>query len=101
MSKTNNHKDFLDIAQWSRDDLVALLTLAAELKAEPAKFSQALAGKSLAMIFKKSSTRTRVSFEVGMFQLGGQAIFMSSTHTQVGRGEPLKDTARVLSRYVD
>ena len=95
------NKDFLDLAQWSRDELESLLTLAAELKAAPAKFSQVLAGKSLAMIFKKSSTRTRVSFEVGMFQLGGQAIFMSSAHTQVGRGEPLKDTARVLSRYVD
>ncbi|MEA1923969.1 MAG: ornithine carbamoyltransferase [Pseudomonadota bacterium] len=94
-------KDFLDLAQWSRDELESLLTLAAELKAAPEKFSQILAGKSLAMIFKKSSTRTRVSFEVGMFQLGGQAVFMSSAHTQVGRGEPLEDTARVLSRYVD
>ena len=94
-------KDFLDLAQWSRDELESLLTLAAELKAAPEKFSQILAGKSLAMIFKKSSTRTRVSFEVGMFQLGGQAVFMSSAHTQIGRGEPLEDTARVLSRYVD
>ena len=101
MSKADNLKDFLDLAQWSRSELGALLDLAADLKAAPEKFSQALAGKSLAMIFKKSSTRTRVSFEVGMFQLGGQAIFMSSAHTQVGRGEPLKDTARVLSRYVD
>lgn len=101
MSKTDNLKDFLDLGQWSRSRLSALLELAAELKARPDKFSKSLAGKSLAMIFKKSSTRTRVSFEVGMFQLGGQAIFMSSTHTQVGRGEPLKDTARVLSRYVD
>ncbi len=95
------NKDFLDLAQWSRDELESLLTLATELKAAPEKFSQILAGKSLAMIFKKSSTRTRVSFEVGMFQLGGQAVFMSSAHTQVGRGEPLEDTARVLSRYVD
>jgi ornithine carbamoyltransferase len=94
-------KDFLDLAQWSRDELESLLTLATELKAAPEKFSQILAGKSLAMIFKKSSTRTRVSFEVGMFQLGGQAVFMSSAHTQIGRGEPLEDTARVLSRYVD
>ena len=101
MSKAKRLKDFLDLAQWSRTDLESLLTLAAELKATPEKFSQVLAGKSLAMIFKKSSTRTRVSFEVGMFQLGGQAIFMSSAQTQVGRGEPLKDTARVLSRYVD
>jgi len=101
MPENSKMKDFLDLTQWSRSRLEDLLDLAAELKRNPAKFSQALAGKSLAMIFKKSSTRTRVSFEVGMFQLGGQAIFMSSTHTQVGRGEPLEDTARVLSRYVD
>ena len=101
MSEKCKLKNFLDLAQWSRSDLDGVLALAAELKADPDKFSQRLAGKSLAMIFKKSSTRTRVSFEVGMFQLGGQAIFMSSTHTQVGRGEPLEDTARVLSRYVD
>ncbi len=101
MSKSDNPKNFIDLVDWSRSELGALLNLAAELKLAPEKFSQALAGKSLAMIFKKSSTRTRVSFEVGMFQLGGQAIFMSSANTQVGRGEPLKDTARVLSRYVD
>lgn len=101
MSEKRKPNNFLDLAQWSRSELEEVLALAAELKADPAKFSKSLAGKSLAMIFKKSSTRTRVSFEVGMFQLGGQAIFMSSAHTQVGRGEPLEDTARVLSRYVD
>jgi len=101
MPENSKMKDFLDLTQWSRSELETLLDLAAELKRNPAKFSRSLEGKSLAMIFKKSSTRTRVSFEVGMFQLGGQAIFMSSTHTQVGRGEPLEDTARVLSRYVD
>ncbi|MBN2809492.1 MAG: ornithine carbamoyltransferase [Deltaproteobacteria bacterium] len=101
MSNSTTPKHFLDLAQWSRRELGAVLELAAELKAAPEMFAGALAGKSLAMIFKKSSTRTRVSFEVGMFQLGGQAIFMSATHTQVGRGEPLPDTARVLSRYVD
>jgi ornithine carbamoyltransferase len=62
---------------------------------------QPLAGKTLAMIFEKSSTRTRVSFEVGAFQLGGHALFLSSRDIQIGRGEPLKDTARVLSRYID
>ncbi len=98
---SEKRKNFLDLAQWSRQNLDEVLALATELKADPGKFSQSLAGKSLAMIFKKSSTRTRVSFEVGMFQLGGQAIFMSSAHTQVGRGEPLEDTARVLSRYVN
>src|SRR5690349_24588175 len=60
-----------------------------------------LAGKTLAMIFAKSSTRTRVSFEVGAFQLGGQALFLSPRDVQLGRGEPVADTARVLSRYVD
>src|SRR3972149_1955793 len=60
-----------------------------------------LAGKSLAMVFAKSSTRTRVSFEVGTFQLGGQALFLSSRDIQLGRGEPIADTARVLSRYGD
>lgn len=101
MSEPGKPENFLDLAQWSLSELEELLGLAAELKADPQNFSRTLAGKSLAMIFKKASTRTRVSFEVGMFQLGGQAIFMSSAHTQVGRGEPLEDTARVLSRYVD
>jgi ornithine carbamoyltransferase len=60
-----------------------------------------LAGKSLAMIFEKASTRTRISFETGMYELGGQGIFLSPNETQIGRGEPVKDTARVLERYVD
>ena len=60
-----------------------------------------LNGQSLGMIFQKSSTRTRVSFEVGMYQLGGQALFLSSNDLQIGRGEPVQDTARVLSRYLD
>ena len=71
------------------------------MKANPKKYRDALKGQTLAMIFEKSSTRTRVSFEVGMFQLGGHALFLSSRDIQLGRGEPIYDTAKVLSRYVD
>src|SRR5256886_7438700 len=78
-----------------------IFRLAAEMKKQPAKFNRALDGQTLAMIFEKSSTRTRVSFEVGMFQLGGHALFLSARDIQLGRGEPIYDTAKVLSRYVD
>ena len=96
-------RDFLSFKDWSRDDLDSILKRAIELKDMQRKgvVYHPLAGKTLAMIFEKSSTRTRVSFEVGMFQLGGHAIFMSPRETQIGRGEPVKDTARVLSRYVN
>ena len=96
-------RDFLSFKDWSREELDSLLKRAAELKEMQKKgvSHQSLKGKTLAMIFEKSSTRTRVSFEVGMFQLGGHTIFMSPRETQIGRGEPVKDTARVLSRYVD
>ncbi|HDS16340.1 MAG TPA: ornithine carbamoyltransferase [Proteobacteria bacterium] len=101
MSQNPRPEHFLDLAQWSGEQLGEVLSLAVRLKSDPRKYARSLTGKTLAMIFTKSSTRTRVSFEVGMFQLGGHAIFMSSAATQVGRGEPLEDTARVLSRYVD
>ncbi len=94
-------KDFLDLAGWSVSELNQILSLATVLKAEREPRQPRLAGKTLAMIFEKASTRTRVSFEVGMYQLGGQAIFLSRQDTQLGRGEPIEDTARVLSRYVD
>jgi ornithine carbamoyltransferase len=96
-------KDFLSLADWSRDDLLAIFDLTAELKAKQKRGEEhrLLAGKTLGMIFEKSSTRTRVSFEVGMYQLGGHALFLSSGTTQIGRGEPIKDTGRVMSRYVD
>jgi ornithine carbamoyltransferase len=93
-------RDFLEIPDFSTDELYDLLDLAARLKRGEYR-GQPLAGKTLAMIFEKSSTRTRVSFEVGAFQLGGHALFLSSRDIQLGRGEPIKDTARVLSRYVD
>jgi len=93
-------RDFLEIPDFTTDELYDLLDLAHHLKRGdyPGK---PLAGKTLAMIFEKSSTRTRVSFEVGTLQLGGHALFLSSRDIQLGRGEPIKDTARVLSRYVD
>ena len=94
------HKDFLSLRDLSRDELVALLRRAERLKAGEGAPSP-LRGKSLAMIFRKNSTRTRVAFEVGMYQLGGQALFLSATDTQIGREEPLADTARVLGRHVD
>jgi ornithine carbamoyltransferase len=94
------HKDFLQIPDFSKDEIVALFDLADRMKA--GKYDKKpLAGKSLAMIFMKSSTRTRVSFEVGTYQLGGHALFLSPRDVQLGRGEPIADTARVLSRYVD
>jgi ornithine carbamoyltransferase len=96
----NTHRDFLQIPDFSREEIVALFDLADRMKA--GKYDKKpLAGKSLAMIFMKSSTRTRVSFEVGTYQLGGHALFLSPRDVQLGRGEPIADTARVLSRYVD
>ncbi len=96
-------KDMLSIHDLSVDEVEEILTLAAELKAKQKAGvpHPLLAGKTLGMIFEKSSTRTRVSFEVGMYQLGGQALFLSNRDLQLGRGEPIKDTARVLSRYLD
>ncbi len=90
---------FLDVDDLSRTELLNTLDRAEELKA--AEPSGQLADKTLAMLFEKESTRTRISFETGMTQLGGHAIFLSPDDTQLGRGEPLSDTARTLSRYVD
>ena len=83
-----------------KEDVSNIIDLACEIKAGK-KEEKPLEGKTLAMIFQKSSTRTRVSFDVGMYQLGGRAIFLSSNDLQMGRGEPISDTARVLSRFVD
>ena len=96
-------KDLLSIHDLSVDEVAEILALAKELKAkQKAGVGHALLkGKTLGMIFEKASTRTRVSFETGMYQLGGQALFLSSHELQIGRGEPIKDTARVLSRYLD
>ncbi|MEG0823858.1 MAG: ornithine carbamoyltransferase [Erysipelotrichaceae bacterium] len=96
-------KNFLKLSDCSTEEIIDLLDLADQLKYEVKHGIKhpILEGKSLGMIFQKSSTRTRVSFEVGMYQLGGQALFLSSNDLQIGRGEPVKDTARVLSRFLD
>jgi ornithine carbamoyltransferase len=96
----SSHRDFLAIPDYSRDELMNLFSLAERMRSGEYK-DKPLAGKSLAMIFMKASTRTRVSFEVGAWQLGGHALFLSPRDVQLGRGEPIADTARVLSQYVD
>jgi ornithine carbamoyltransferase len=93
-------RDFLAIPDFETDELYELLELAHRMKRGDYR-EKPLVGRTLAMIFEKSSTRTRVSFEVGTFQLGGHALFLSSRDIQLGRGEPIRDMARVLSRYVD
>lgn len=96
-------KDLISIHDLSVDEVYQILDFAAELKAlqKAGVPHKLLEGKTLGMIFEKSSTRTRVSFEVGIFQLGGTGLFLSNRDLQLGRGEPIKDTARVLSRYLD
>ncbi|MDD3919814.1 MAG: ornithine carbamoyltransferase [Eubacteriales bacterium] len=96
-------KHLLKLSDLSKDEILEILNLADQLKYEKQNgiAHPLLAGKTLGMIFQKSSTRTRVSFEVGMYQLGGSALFLSSRDLQIGRGEPVEDTARVLSRYLD
>ena len=96
-------KDLLKLLDLTGEEILKILDTADQLK-----FSQKhgiphdkLKGKTLAMIFEKNSTRTRVSFETGMYQLGGHALFLSSKESQIGRGEPVEDTARVLLRYCD
>lgn len=96
-------KHLLKLADLSKEEIIELLNLADQLKYENKNGIEhpLLKGKTLGMIFQKSSTRTRVSFETGMYQLGGQAEFLSNRDLQIGRGEPVQDTARVLSRYLD
>lgn len=98
-----NMKHLLKMLDLSKDEIIGILNLADQLKYENKNGIEhkILKGKTLGMIFQKSSTRTRVSFETGMYQLGGQALFLSNRDLQIGRGEPVQDTARVLSRYLD
>ena len=96
-------KHLLKLMDWSTEEITEVLNLADQLKYEKKNGIEhhLLKGKTLGLIFQKSSTRTRVSFEVGMYDLGGSALFLSSNDLQIGRGEPVEDTARVLSRYLD
>lgn len=96
-------KHFLALHDFSKEELDAMFALTADLKQKTKAGVEhhILKGQTLAMIFEKSSTRTRVSFEVGMFQLGGHPLFISNKDSQMGRGEPIKDTARVMARYCD
>ena len=96
-------KDLLKLSDLSKEEIIEILDLADKLKEENKKGipHHILKGKTLGMIFTKASTRTRVSFEVGMYQLGGNALFLSGNELQLGRGEPIEDTARVLSRFLD
>jgi ornithine carbamoyltransferase len=98
MPKTVDH--LLTLEELSSKELFKLLDLAAQIKKKPGKYKKALKGQTLGMIFEKSSTRTRVSFEVGMFQLGGHALYLNGNDIQIGRGETIQDTAKVLSRFV-
>ena len=96
-------KDLLKLLDLEREDIIKILNTADQLKYNQKHgiIHDYLRGKTLAMIFEKNSTRTRVSFEAGMFQLGGHALFLSGKESQIGRGEPVEDTARVLDRYCD
>lgn len=96
-------KDFISLHDFTKDEITHILDVAEYLKKErkEGRPTPILAGKTLGMIFQKSSTRTRVAFEAGMYQLGGSALFLSKNDLQIGRGEPIQDTARVLARYLD
>src|SRR5256884_8954486 len=96
-------RDFTRVADWSGDELERVLNLADELKDKQRRREEhdLLPGRALGMIFQKPSTRTRVSFEVGISQLGGHALYLAASDLQLGRGETLRDTATVLSRYLD
>lgn len=103
MNQAFSGRDFISINDFTPEEIEHLLSVAGDLKAKQRKGipHPYLAGKTLGMIFLKNSTRTRVSFEVGIYQLGGTGLFLSANDLQIGRGEPIKDTARVLSRYLD
>ncbi len=94
-------RDFISLQDYEPAELYEFINIAKQIKAYPDEYREALKGKTLGMIFQKSSTRTRVSFEVGIYQLGGTGLFLSANELQLGRGETIADTAKVLSRYLD
>jgi ornithine carbamoyltransferase len=94
-------RNYLSVDDLSAQELTALLDLADAVKADPSAYGERLRGRSVALIFEKPSTRTRVSFEVGVAQMGGHAVVLSASELQLGRGETIEDTGRTLSRYVD
>lgn len=96
-------KHLLKLSDWTKEDILSTLDLADKLKLEQKQGikNTTLEGKSVALIFAKASTRTRCSFDVGIYQLGGHSVYLSSSESQIGRGEPIEDTARVLGRYFD
>lgn len=94
-------KDFIAISDFTSDEIRNLISLAEKIKKTPNEYRESLKGKTLGMIFNKHSTRTRISFEVGIFQLGGTGLFFGPGQLQLDRGEPIDDTAHVLSRYLD
>lgn len=100
-TKKSYPKDMLSLLEWTPEEIAEIIQLALEMKTNPKQFSHALSGKILGLIFDKPSTRTRVSFEAGMLQLGGQVIMMNGKELQLGRGEPIADTAKILSSYID
>lgn len=103
MTSSLKGRDFLSLKDYTTEEIIFLLDFADYLKGKVKKGEshELLKGKTLGLIFQKSSTRTRVSFEVGVTQLGGYPLFLSAADLQMGRGEPIRDTARVLSRYLD
>lgn len=97
----NNKKDFLTLKDYSKSDIEYILKLSGRIKKDKKKYSKVLEGKSIAMLFDKHSTRTRLSFEVGISQLGGNPVYLDSRNMHLSRGETYKDTAKILSRYLD
>jgi len=101
MKDNNIKKDLLTLKDYSKEEILAILDMAIEIKADPGSYSSILKGKNIALLFDKPSTRTRVSFEVGINQLGGHCLVLDSKNLQLGRGETYADTAKIFDAYLD